>query len=82
MTLALRGMKTQHEYVISEPVEHFGSASEVVMFYGDNTVMFNAKKLVKGSCFSSGAGEYPLAKWESEMSNLERGTHLINTKKK
>lgn len=78
MTLVLRRMKTQHEYAISE---HFGSASGVVMFYADNAAMFNAKKLVQDSCFSSGAGEHPLAKWESEMSNLGEGTHLINTKK-
>lgn len=53
-------MKTQHEYAISEPVEHFGSASEVVMFFDDNTVMFIAKKLVQDYCFSSGAGEHPV----------------------
>lgn len=82
MTLVLRGMKTQHEYAISEPVEHFGSASGVVMFYGDNTVMFNDKKLVQDCCFSSGAGEHPLVKWGSEMSNLGQGTCLINTMKK
>lgn len=51
MTLVPRGMKTQHEYAVSEPVEHFGSASGVAMFYGDSTVMFNAKKLVQESCF-------------------------------
>lgn len=76
MTLVLRGMKTQHEYAISEPVEHFGSVSEAVMFYGDKTVTFNAKKLVQDSCFSSSAGEHPLAKCESEMSTLGQGTPI------
>lgn len=51
------------------------------MFYADNTVTFNAKKLVQDSCFSLGAREHPLAKQESEMSDLGQGAHLINTKR-